>query len=62
MNNRIVMYDNVNKHLSELMTERQHILYPSDELKDTINEEDLERVPLIEKAIDEGRKFYQPIK
>lgn len=62
MNNRTVMYDNVNKHLAQLMSERQVIMFPELHKDTVVTDEDIQKIPLIEKAIDEGRKFYQPIK
>lgn len=46
--------------------ERQIILYPKIDPETNqapvITDEDLQKIPLIEKAIDEGRRFFLPIK
>lgn len=65
------MYNAVNQHLSDLMMQRSHIIMGVKATKDDkqfvpvteiTTDEDIQKIPLIEKAIDEGRKFYQPIK
>lgn len=54
------MREQVNKHISDLMTLRRNTLYP-EIFKDEVKADE-QQIPIMEMMIDEARKFYEPIK